>query len=226
MPSPAASSRLRRLSRAAVYGAVAAAGTAFLALLIRAHFHPIIDADNSAIRHATDITRQHQGFRSFLLDWQWWTQPTRVYILGTAVCLWAWLAKKARTRAWWAFGTMMIGWFLALMIKEVVQRARPLVPDPVSTAPGFSFPSGHAANAAIFGTTMMILLAGLLGRTAHRIVCTAATLVIVVTGLDRIFLGVHYPSDVVGGWFFGVVMVVASYAGYLGWSPSDRKVER
>ena len=48
-----------------------------------------------------------------------------------------------------------------------------------------------------------------------------AALVVLVTALDRVLLGVHYPSDVTVGVVTGVGLVLASYAGYVGWNPPD-----
>jgi undecaprenyl-diphosphatase len=45
------------------------------------------------------------------------------------------------------------------------------------------------------------------------------TAYVVLTSLDRVFLGVHYPSDVVAGILFGIGLGTASYVGYLGWNP-------
>ena len=59
------------------------------------------------------------------------TQPIRLYFVGTLLCLWVWLAKGLRTRAWWAFGTMMVAWMIGMAAKYVFQRARPVVEDPV-----------------------------------------------------------------------------------------------
>jgi undecaprenyl-diphosphatase len=54
----------------------------------------------------------------------------------------------------------------------------------------------------------------------------AAALVAVLTCLDRVFLGVHYPSDVTAGLILGVGLVLASYAGYLDWNPpTDETVD-
>ena len=47
----------------------------------------------------------------------------------------------------------------------------------------------------------------------------AVGLVVLATAVDRVLLGVHYPSDVVGGMAFGVAVAGASYLGYTGWSP-------
>lgn len=217
--SPAAG-RVRRLGRALSYGVVVAVLVTAVAFLVRTKFDPLIRADDAAIRAATDVTRAHPGFRSVLLDWQWLFQPTRVYLVAVPVCLWAWFAKDLRTRSWWAFATMMVGWNLALLAKYAVQRARPVVADPVSHSPGYSFPSGHVANIAIGVSAVVVLLWPLLRRPAARAVAVAlGALLVVLTALDRIFLGVHFPSDTVGGVLLGCGLVLASYAGYVGWNP-------
>ena len=89
--------------------------------------------DEGAIRTATAYTRERPALRSALLAWQEITQPIHLYIVMTAVCLWVWLARRRTTLAWWAFVTMMLGWNLALVLKYVVQRARPVVDDPCHT---------------------------------------------------------------------------------------------
>ena len=133
------------------------------------------------------------------------TQPIRLYLVGTLLCLWVWLAKGLRTRAWWAFGTMMVAWFIGLSAKYVFQRARPVVEDPVSQAPGYSFPSGHALNSAAWATTVVILLWPLLKPLWARVTAVVlAVVVVLVTALDRVLLGVHYPSDVTVGVITGV----------------------
>jgi undecaprenyl-diphosphatase len=119
---------------------------------------------------------------------------------------------------------MMVAWALQLGIKEVVRRARPIVPDPVSHAPGYSFPSGHAANAAAVATILTLLVWPVISPRARRWVTACAVAFALITALDRVFLGVHFPSDVVGGLIFGVGLGVASYIGYLGWRPGTEHV--
>ncbi|GAA4117578.1 hypothetical protein GCM10022415_15620 [Knoellia locipacati] len=215
-----ARSRLRRVGRAVVYGLVVAVVVTALAFLVRSQFDPLIRADTSAIRTATDVTREHPALRQFLLTWQLLSNPTNLYVLAALACLWTWRRRQLTTRALWAFVTMMVGWNLALDVKYIVQRARPIVADPVSHAPGYSFPSGHAANATIAATTMVLLFWPLMRRTGVRVgAVVAAALFVLVTCLDRIFLGVHFPSDVVGGVLLGAGLVLSSYAGYVDWRP-------
>jgi undecaprenyl-diphosphatase len=211
--------RARRLVKAVWYGLAFVVPLTALAFLVREKFLPVIELDNAAVRAATDITRAHDALLTFLLGWQEATQPKWVVIAGTLVCVVVWRRHHLTTRALWAFVTMMVSWNLQLDIKLLVQRARPVVSDPVSHAPGYSFPSGHAATASAIASTMVLLLWPLLDTAGRRITVAAATVFVVVTGLDRVFLGAHFPSDVIGGIIFGVGLAAASYAGYLGWNP-------
>jgi membrane-associated phospholipid phosphatase len=212
-------SRPRRLLKAAVYGLVFAAPVTALAFVVREKFLPVIELDVAAIRAATDFTRAHQGFYTALVAWQEMTQPKWPYIVASLVCFWIWRQGRYRTRAIWAFVTMMVAWNLQLVLKAIVHRARPVVSDPVSHAPGFSFPSGHAANAAALSAVMVLLLWPMLSRAGRAVSVVLATVYSLVTALDRVYLGVHFPSDVTAGLIFGVGLAIASYTGYLGWNP-------
>jgi membrane-associated phospholipid phosphatase len=212
----------RRLRRAFAYGLTVAVVLFGVGFLVRSRWGPLQALDDELIAVATSFTRPREELRSFLITWQWLTQPIRLYLVGTALCLWVWLAKGLRTRAWWAFGTMMVAWFIGLVAKYAFQRARPVVEDPVSRAPGYSFPSGHALNSAAWATIVVILLWPLLKPLWARVTAVVlASLLVLVTAVDRVLLGVHYPSDVTVGVLTGVGLALASYAGYVGWNPPD-----
>lgn len=219
-------SRGRRLGRAAAYGAVVAVVLVGTGFLIRSTWAPLQDADDAIIARATDIARSNDGLRSFFVFWQELSQPINLYVVGTLLCLWVWLVKGLRTRAWWAFGTMMFAWVLGLVAKLAVQRARPIVEDPISEAPGYSFPSGHALNSAAWATIVVILLWPLVKPVAARVVMVVLAVgFVLLTAVHRVFLGVHYPSDVTVGVITGVGLALASYAGYRGWNPDPEDSE-
>ncbi len=202
------------------YGLVFAVPVTALAFIVREKFQPVIDLDQRTIVAATDITRANPGLKSALLAWQEITQPWRLYILSSVVCLVVWRRhRELATRSLWAFITLMVSWNLQLDLKAIVQRARPVVSDPVDRAPGYSFPSGHVACAAAIATTMVLFLWPLLSPVARRWLVAGLTAYVVLTSLDRVFLGVHFPSDVIGGILFGTGLATASYVGYLGWNP-------
>jgi len=206
--------------RAVGFGLGFAVPVTGLALLVRERVDAVLDLDEAVIHAATGVTREHPALLSALLGWQEALQPRWVYLVASGVCLWVWRGRGLKTRAAWAFVTMMVSWNVALDLKYVVGRARPVIADAVSHAPGYSFPSGHAANTAAAGTVLVLLLWPLLrSPRARYAVLAAVALVIVLTAADRVFLGVHYPSDVLAGVLLGCGLALASYLGYVGWSP-------
>lgn len=212
--------RGRRLLKAVGFGLAFAVPVTLLAFVVREKLAPVIELDERLIIAATDITRDNPWLKSALLVWQEITQPVWVYIVSSAVCLVVWRRhRELATRCLWAFITLMVSWNLQLDLKAIVRRARPVVSDPVSHAPGYSFPSGHVACAAAIATTMTLFLWPLLSPVARRWLIGGLTAYVVLTSLDRVFLGVHFPSDVIGGILFGTGLATASYLGYLGWNP-------
>lgn len=94
------------------------------------------------------------------------------------------------------------GRFLVTVQKGLVDRARPDLTEHLVVVSNASFPSGHAANATI----TWLALALILPRTdrARFAAVWAAVWTALLVGLTRPMLGVHWPSDVIGGWSFGL----------------------
>lgn len=181
----------------------------------RQKFDPLIRFDDAVIGWSTGVTRS-AGAAGVLITLQAVSQPFVLYVLASAVALWAWLARDLRNRALWAFVTMMVAWPIGLLAKQLVQRARPVVDEPLSHSPGYSFPSGHAFNVAVVATVLGFLLWPVLAGPGRRVATALAVLVAVVVGADRMFLGVHFPSDVVAGWILGAGITFSSWLGFIG----------
>jgi len=217
--------RRRALLRAAAFGIAFTVPVAVLAYVVRAQVGGVVRFDQRAISGATDYTRTHPDVHDALLVWQELFQARWVNLAATLVCVWVWRRHGLTTRALWAFLTIMAAWAIQLGAKGLVQRARPVVEDAVAHAPGSSFPSGHATNTAAVALTLTLLLWPLLGRRGRVAVPLVAATATLLTGLDRVLLGVHYPSDVVAGFALGTALAGASYLGYSGWSaaPPDQE---
>ena len=94
-------------------------------------------------------------------------------------------------------------------LKAVIARARPDLLDPIVTERGFSFPSGHSAlGMAAWGILGVLVMRSRLPLGVRRGVVAAVAVLIVLIGLSRIWLGVHYPTDVLAGWTAGAVIVL------------------
>ena len=89
-------------------------------------------------------------------------------------------------------------------IKLLVGRLRPVVPTPVAIAPGNSFPSGHALDSTVFYGVMLLVFLPIIPRRLRRLIIGLVVALVVMIGVSRVALGVHYPSDVAGGWLLGV----------------------
>ena len=212
-------SRLRRLVRAVIAMVLFLVPVLLLAFAVRQKFDPLVHADEDIIVAATNATRS-AGAKGGLIALQEISQPVRVYVVAVLVALWAWKFRGLRNRALWAIVTMMVSWNLGLDAKLLVQRARPVIKDPISHAPGYSFPSGHAFNTTVIATVMVFLLWPLMSTAGRRVAIALAVLASVAVGLDRIFLGVHFPSDVLAGWILGLGITFSSWLGFIGKTPA------
>lgn len=124
-------------------------------------------------------------------------------------------ALTAALWRWWGWGaalamglTTLVSAFTSEMLKIYFGRVRPdLVPhlDSVTSA---AYPSGHANNAAV----VYILFIMLVPQARHPGWQLAAAAMILLTGLSRIMLGVHWPSDVIGGWMLGTSFALMAAA--------------
>jgi membrane-associated phospholipid phosphatase len=104
-------------------------------------------------------------------------------------------------------GIANVSWLL----KVLVNRSRPMLWPRIVQDYGASFPSGHSDYAAAFACVFILMF----WRTPWRytIVCLGITWMLLM-GLSRIYLGVHFPTDVLGGWFLGWAWVFLVYLGF------------
>ncbi|MBX9860326.1 MAG: phosphatase PAP2 family protein [Sphingomonas sp.] len=98
-------------------------------------------------------------------------------------------------------GSLLVGVF-----KDLVGRARPALIDHLVDVWSASFPSGHAANSATVYLTIALILMQIVERRAVRLyLVVVAALLVGAIGVSRVYLGVHFPSDVIAGWSFGTL---------------------
>jgi membrane-associated phospholipid phosphatase len=95
------------------------------------------------------------------------------------------------------------------LVKLLVQRPRPLLEDARVIQEGFSFPSGHSTlSATFYGTVAYLVIRNLRQNRWKVLVGVVTALLVLAIGVSRIYLGVHYPSDVLAGWAAGALWMV------------------
>jgi undecaprenyl-diphosphatase len=132
-------------------------------------------------------------------------EPTVLIAASVVAAVWLWIAGHRRLPFVFVAITM-VGRGASELQKYVIARARPDFETHLVVVKTSSFPSGHANSAMIFYLTIALILTK---NSRWRGVAVAlAILLALLVGLSRVMLGVHWPSDVVGGWSFGMLWVL------------------
>ena len=139
---------------------------------------------------------------------------TPVIMTWVAVLAGFFLYKK-----WWSEAILLIGnlaltGILVVLLKNVYQRPRPTLQHLVEEG-GFSFPSGHAlASTLIFGTLLIIVSQRVQTVQTKRLLqCLLITMILLIA-MSRVYLGVHYPTDVLGSLLLGVGILYIEFPYY------------
>jgi membrane-associated phospholipid phosphatase len=102
-------------------------------------------------------------------------------------------------------------------IKAAVGRTRPVLANPIATATGKSFPSGHTQAALVGYGILVLIFLPVVARRWRPVLVAIATVMVALIGFSRIALGVHYVSDVVGGVIIGSAWLLAMTAAFSAW---------
>lgn len=126
-----------------------------------------------------------------------------IVFLSISILLIFYMVFKIRSELLLFLGVIAGANILFFTLKQIFERARPDLNRLVEVG-GYSFPSGHSTNAiAFYGILAFILWRHISTRWGRTIVIILSSAMILMIGLSRIYLGVHYPSDVIGGFLVG-----------------------
>ncbi|MBA2639197.1 MAG: phosphatase PAP2 family protein [Nocardioidaceae bacterium] len=182
--------------------------------LVAAGWSPLLRLDTDLVTDAYQVVRGHDG----------WVQALEVVaIVGSTATVRALLLLVAAVAlfqrrtvvATWLVVSAVLEAVIVQTVKLVQQRPRPAWPEPLTEIAGYGFPSGHASGAGLLVATMLVLTHLLVSRRSLRRAIDAGWIGVgLVIALDRVLLGVHYPSDVVAGVALGsgLPLVVAAVA--------------
>ena len=142
-----------------------------------------------------------------LFQWITWLSDS-AQRTGMVLLTAAWLMWKARRRA--ALIIIVVPILAGVtnsVLKEAFARARPDIVPHLDNIGNLAYPSGHAANAVAF-----FLLAALILATKRPVLWrSVAVALALLIGTSRLLLGVHWPSDVIGGWLWGTAFALIGW---------------
>ena len=137
---------------------------------------------------------------------------TLMWLFGSAGLIWLLRIGKRGEAAWIAVS--LIGASLIDNgLKAWIARPRPALVPHLAQVTDASFPSGHAmVSAALYLTLALMLAEGAKRWTARVAIVAFGAFLAVLIGCSRVYLGVHWPSDVLAGWSFGTAWALAVFA--------------
>ncbi|MFE9928745.1 phosphatase PAP2 family protein [Streptomyces sp. NPDC005533] len=206
-------------------GVLAALLASVLTALVVARWRPLLAFDGrvAADLHAHAVA--HPGVTQVmrvLTDWVW--DPWTMRALAAVACVLLWW-RGDRERALRVALAAVLAAAVQQGLKALVGRERPVWPDPVDSAHYAAYPSGHAMTATVVCGMLLWLLPRpgsrpfppLLPRPlpawAPATAWAVAAVSVLGVGFTRVYLGVHWPSDVLAGWLLGVVVVALATTG-------------
>lgn len=204
-------------------GTVCAALFLVVLVMVAARWSPLMSLDRTVAdalhrRAVTEPGLVHVN--RVLTDWLWDPRTMRALTAVAVVALW-W--HGARLLAGWVAATSVLSALLQQGIKAAVGRERPRWPDPVDSAHYAAFPSGHAMTAVVScGLLLWLLRRRGAGPRMWRAALVAAWVSVLGVGVTRLYLGVHWPSDVLGGWLLGAALVAFTAAGFERYESRER----
>lgn len=204
--------------RATLFGlAVALVGIPFAWLLDQViRRGGLIRIDSSAAQALTDSVRGHTVLIGGLKVLTFLGTPqflTLAVVIGSAFL---WRRHRYRLLSF-LIVTSVGGAIIDSVVKILVNRDRPNLANPIIPLHGKSFPSGHTMSATIVYGALLLIFFPVIPRRRRLIWVAGALILVAAIGMSRLALGVHYISDVVGGFVLGLAWLIASTAAFSIW---------
>jgi diacylglycerol kinase family enzyme/membrane-associated phospholipid phosphatase len=209
--------------RAALIGAGVIAPFVVLMVLVAVHHWPLQATDAAITRglHDSAVGVHTHGLWTWIARAAQTAEVTVVFVVLAGALAW----RRQLRQALWVITVAVVTTVAWGVVKALVKRPRPVLHLGHPQLPGWSFPSGHSTEiAALMGVAIVLTWQRVRRTVLRRLLVTAWVAVAGIVGFDRMFLGAHYPSDVLAGWSLGAFIVFAAALAY-GVVSTDRSRE-
>ena len=198
-----------RLGGAAAGLLLVAVPGSLLVISVVGRWAPLASWDTSVAESVHRVALEHASLRAVaggITHFGDTVTRAVVTVLGVGLLL-----RRGAIRSAVFLGTVVpLGSLIGTLTKLAVDRARPVLPEPFAHADGTSFPSGHAMGSTVLYGALLLTALPLLPAAVRPLVRWLAAALVLAVGVSRVVLGVHYPSDVAGGWLIGLAWLLVA----------------
>lgn len=178
----------------------------FLILLISVYTGHIEQFDNSIYKVIEEMRNENL---TKILIFITHLGGTISMILITTVLSLILICFKRKKIAIGIFLNLLISSCTYILLKNIITRPRPAVEEMLVEEIGFSFPSGHTTNnMAFYGFAIYLVYKNVKNKILRNFVCIIFAILAILVGFSRMYLRVHYPSDVLAGFCLGIILVI------------------
>lgn len=198
--------------RLVVAAVTCAVGFVVVAGLVTTGWSRLTEADRGWSSRAYAFTLAHNDFEHVAQVISDLANGWTVTVLTGMVALLL-AARRRWLLGWWLVLTVSGSAVLSTCLKVGLERLRPASAGDLTSAHGFSFPSGHTQAATVTYVAIILVVGWQIlhpNRAARLVSAALVTALVGAIGLSRIYLGAHWPSDVLGGWLSGSAWVLVA----------------
>ena len=179
---------------------------------------PLLRVDRGVADAVHDwVVRRGTGFVDGVRYVSWLGRPPFLTLVAGGAALYVIRHRRIRLAAF-LVTTAVVGGLVDTAVKVLVDRPRPEFDNPIASAFGKSFPSGHAmSSTVVYGALLLVFLPVVPRRRRPYAIAATAVLVLAIA-TSRIALGVHFLSDVLAGVVLGLAWLAASVAAFRIWA--------
>lgn len=178
---------------------------------------PLVRVDTWAANHLHAWVSEHELAQRFLGAVSFLGSPLWFWVLIAVSAAYWWTRPAHRRIALFLVLTGALGGVVSTTVKVLVSRDRPSLVEPIATAHGQSFPSGHAMISVYGYGALLLAFLPLVPRRRRPALLAGWVVLAALIGFSRLGLGVHYISDVLGGYVLGLAWLIASTAAFSIW---------
>jgi undecaprenyl-diphosphatase len=183
---------------------------------------PLTDLDASVANWMNGWVHRSPWLVRTLEIVSWFGLPLWLGVLVTTGSIYVFWRGRRRL-AIYLVVTVVGGSLVDTAVKLAVNRPRPRVDHPLDTAFGTSFPSGHAMASTITYGALVLVFLPILGRRGRLVAICCACATVLLIGSSRLLLGVHFVTDVVGGYVLGLAWLLAATSVFGIWRKEEGK---